>query len=72
MVFTNIESIIKKYNVIIKKLLVLKPLRLTDGISTLLITDYFTTQISIGPYIKAILFFIIKLLPATPIILNMP
>jgi len=42
MVFTNVESIIRKYNVIIKKLLVPRPLRLIDSILTSLITDYFT------------------------------
>jgi hypothetical protein len=72
MAFTNKESIIRKYNIIIKKLLVLKPLRLINSILTSLIIDYFTTQISINPYTKAILFFIIKLLPTTLIILNIP
>jgi hypothetical protein len=43
MAFADEESIIRKYNIIIKKLLVFKPLRLTDSIPTLLITDYFTT-----------------------------
>jgi hypothetical protein len=42
MVFTNKESIIKEYNIIIKKLLVFKPLYLIDSILTLFITDYFT------------------------------
>jgi len=72
MVFTNIESIIRKYNVITKKLLVPRLLRLIDGILTLLITDYFTTRILIGLYTKAMLFFVTKLLPTTPIILGMP
>jgi hypothetical protein len=70
--FTDEESIIKKYNIIIKKLLALRPLYLIDGISTLLVTDYFTAQISIGPYTEAILFLITKLSPTTPIILSMP
>jgi hypothetical protein len=43
MAFTNKESIIRKYNVIIKKLLALRPLRLINSIPTLLVTDYFTT-----------------------------
>ena len=42
MAFANEESIIKKYNIIIKKLLVFRPLYLIDGILTLLITNYFT------------------------------
>jgi hypothetical protein len=71
MAFINKEFIIRKYNIIIKKLLVLKLLHLTDSILTSLITNYFTAQILIGPYTEAILFFITKLSPTTPIILNM-
>jgi hypothetical protein len=41
-VFTDEESIIKKYNIIIKKLLVPRQLRLINSILTLLIIDYFT------------------------------
>ena len=72
MAFANEEFIIKKYNVIIKKLLVPKPLRLINSIPTLLITNYFTARILIGPYTKAILFLITKLLLITLIILGMP
>ena len=71
-VFTDKESIIRKYNIIIKKLLVPKPLCLINSILTLLITDYFTARMSISLYIKAILFLVTKLLPATLIILGMP
>jgi len=71
-VFINTESIIRKYNVITKKLLALRLLRLVDSILTLFITDYFTTQILISLYTKAMLFFITKLLPTTLIILGMP
>ena len=70
--FINIESIIRKYNVITKKLLVPRPLRLTDSIPTLLIIDYFTAQILISLYTKAMLFFITKLLLTTLIILGIP
>jgi hypothetical protein len=42
MAFTDKESIIRKYNIIIKKLLVLWPLYLINSILTSLITDYFT------------------------------
>jgi len=34
--------------------------------------DYFTTQMLIGLYTKAMLFFVTKLLPTTLIILGMP
>ena len=39
--FANAESIVRKYNVITKKLLAPRPLRFIDGILTLLIMDYF-------------------------------
>ena len=42
MAFINVESIIRKYNIITKKLLAPRPLRLVDGILTLLVIDYFT------------------------------
>jgi hypothetical protein len=72
MVFINVESIVRKYNIIIKKLLVLRPLYLIDGILTLFVMDYFTAWILIGLYTEAMLFFIIKLSPTTLIILGMP
>jgi len=67
-----VEFIIRKYNIITKKLLAPRPLRLIDSILTLLITDYFTAQILIGLYTKAMLFLITKLLPTTLIILGIP
>jgi len=70
--FTDVEFIIKKYNVITKKLLAPRPLCLVDNILTSLITDYFTAQILIGLHTKAMLFFITKLSPTTLIILGMP
>jgi uncharacterized Fe-S cluster-containing MiaB family protein len=42
MAFIDAESIIRKYNVITKKLLVFRPLHLVDSILTLFIMDYFT------------------------------
>ena len=71
-VFINEESIIRKYNIITKKLLAPRPLRLIDGIPTLLITNYFTARMLISLYTKAILFLVTKLLPATLIILGIP
>jgi hypothetical protein len=72
MAFINVKSIIRKYNVITKKLLAPRPLRLVDSILTLLITDYFTARMLISLYTKAMLFFITKLLPTTLIILGIP
>jgi hypothetical protein len=72
MAFADEEFIIKKYNIITKKLLVPRLLCLINSIPTLFITDYFTAWMSISSYTKAILFFITKLLLATLIILNMP
>ena len=72
MAFTDKEFIIRKYNIIIKKLLVFKPLHFVNSILILFVTDYFTTQMLIGLYTEAILFFITKFLSITPIILGMP
>jgi hypothetical protein len=72
MAFTDKESIIRKYNITTKKLLAFRPLCLADSIPTLFVIDYFTTWMSIGPYTEAMLFFITKLSPTTPIILGMP
>ena len=72
MAFADAESIIRKYNVTTKKLLVPRPLRLADSILTLLIIDYFTARISISLYTEAMLFLVTKLLPVTPIILGIP
>jgi len=72
MAFANVESIVRKYNIITKKLLVPRPLRLADSILTLLVINYFTAQMLIGIYTKAILFLVTKLLPSTLIILGMP
>jgi hypothetical protein len=43
MAFVDAESIIKKYNIITKKLLVPRLLYFVDSIPTLLVMDYFTT-----------------------------
>jgi hypothetical protein len=72
MAFIDAESIIKKYNIITKKLLVPRLLHLINSILTLLIIDYFITQMSISLYTEAMLFFITKLLLITLIILGMP
>ena len=72
MAFADKEFIIKKYNIIIKKLLVPRPLYFINSIPTLFITNYFTARISISPYTEAILFLVTKLLPTTLIILGMP
>ena len=70
--FTDEESIIRKYNIIIKKLLAPRPLYLINSIPTLFIINYFTAWMLISPYTKAILFLITKLLFTTLIILGMP
>ena len=71
MTFANKKSIVKKYNVITKKLLALRPLCLVDGILTLLVMDYFTAQMLIGLHTEVMLFLITKLSFVTPIILDM-
>ena len=64
--------LIKKYNTIIKRLLVLKPLYLINGLPFSFITHYFIVKMIIGHYIEFILFYIIKLLLLILVILKMP
>jgi hypothetical protein len=71
-VFTDKDLLIKKYNIIIKRLLVLKPLHLINGLPFSFITHYFTVKLIISHYTEFILFYIIKLLPSILVILKMP
>jgi hypothetical protein len=71
-VFIDKDSLIKKYNIIIKRLLVLKPLRLANRLLSSFITYYFIAIIIISHYIESILFYVIKLLPSILVILRMP
>jgi hypothetical protein len=71
-VFIDKDLLIKKHNVIIKRLLVLKPLYLTNRLPFSFITHYFTVKLTIGYYTESMLFYIIKLSPSTLIILGMP
>jgi hypothetical protein len=70
--FANEASIINTYNIMIKKLLVLRLLCLADSVLALFITDYFTTWMSISAHTETMLFFMTKLSPANLIILGMP
>ena len=69
--FINKDSLIKKYNIIIKRLLVLKPLYFANRLPFSFITYYFTVKITIGYYTEFMLFYIIKLLPLILVILKM-
>ena len=69
--FIDKDSLIKKYNIIIKRLLVLKLLCFTNGLPSSFITYYFITKIIIGHYIEYIFFYIIKLLPLILVIFEM-
>jgi hypothetical protein len=71
-VFVDEDLLIKKYNVIIKRLLVLKPLHFANGLLFSFITHYFTVKMIIGHYTESILFYIIKLLLLILVILRMP
>jgi hypothetical protein len=71
-VFTDKDSLIKKYNIIIKRLLVLKLLHFINGLLSSFITYYFTVKMTIGHYTEFILFYTIKLLFLTLVILKMP
>jgi hypothetical protein len=71
-VFVDKDLLIKKHNIIIKRLLVLKLLYFINGLLFSFITYYFTAKMTIGHYIEFILFYIIKLLLLTLVILKMP
>jgi hypothetical protein len=71
-VFADKDLLIKKYNVIIKRLLVLKPLYFVNGLLSSFITYYFTAKMIIGYYTESMLFYVIKLLFLILIILKMP
>jgi hypothetical protein len=71
-VFIDKDSLIKKHNIIIKRFLVLKPLYFINRFLSSFIIYYFIVKITIGYYIEFILFYIIKLLFLTLVILKMP
>ena len=70
--FTDKDSLIKKYNIIIKRLLVLKLLYFANRLLFSFITHYFIAKMIIGHYIKFILFYITKLSPLILVILKIP
>ena len=72
LVFVDKDSLIKKYNVIIKRLLVLKLFCFANGLLSSFITHYFIIKIIISHYTESILFYITKLSPLILIILKMP
>ena len=72
LVFVDEDSLIKKYNIIIKRLLVPKLLCLTNGLLSSFITHYFIVKMIIGHYTESILFYITKLSPSTLVIFGMP
>ena len=65
LVFTDKDLLIKKHNIIIKRLLILKPLYFINRLPFSFITYYFIAKMTISHYIKFILFYIIKLSPLT-------
>jgi hypothetical protein len=71
-VFVNKDLLIKKYNIIIKRLLVLKLLCFINRLPFSFITYYFIAKIIISYYTESILFYVIKLLPLILVILKMP
>jgi hypothetical protein len=70
-VFVDEDSLIKKHNIIIKRLLVLKPLCLINRLPSSFITYYFTAKMTIGYYTEFMLFYVIKLLILILVILRM-
>jgi hypothetical protein len=71
-VFVDKDLLIKKHNIIIKKLLVLKLLYFVNRLPFSFITHYFTAKMIIGYYTEFMLFYTIKLLLLTLVILKMP
>jgi hypothetical protein len=71
-VFIDKDLLIKKHNIIIKRLLVLKPLYFANGLPFNFITYYFTVKMTISHYIEFILFYVIKLSLLTLVILRIP
>jgi hypothetical protein len=69
--FIDKDLLIKKYNIIIKRLLVLKLLHFINRLPSSFITYYFTVKMIISYYTEFILFYTIKLLLLTLIILKM-
>ena len=72
LVFIDKDLLIKKYNIIIKRLLVLKPFYFANGFLFSFITYYFIIKMIISYYIESILFYIIKLLLLILVIFRMP
>ena len=70
--FIDKDSLIKKYNVIIKRLLVLKLFYLTNRLLSSFITHYFIVKMTISYYTEFILFYIIKLLLLILVIFKIP
>jgi hypothetical protein len=70
--FIDKNSLIKKHNIIIKRLLVLKLLCLANRLLSSFITYYFTAKLTISYYTEFILFYVIKLSPLILVILGMP
>ena len=66
------DLLIKKYNIIIKRLLVLKLFYFANRLLSSFITYYFTVKIIIGHYTEFILFYIIKLLLLILVIFGIP
>jgi hypothetical protein len=71
-VFTDKDLLIKKHNIIIKRLLVLKPLYFVNRLPFSFITHYFIVKLTISYYTEFMLFYVIKLSPLTLVILGMP
>ena len=72
LVFIDEDLLIKKYNIIIKRLLVLKLLCFTNGLLSSFITHYFIAKMIISYHTEFMLFYVIKLLPLILVILGMP
>ena len=71
LVFMDEDLLIKKYNIIIKRLLVLKLLYFANRLLFNFITHYFIIKMIISHYIEFMLFYIIKFLLLILVIFKM-
>ena len=70
--FIDKDSLIKKYNIIIKRLLVLKLFYFANGLLSSFITHYFIVKMTISYYTEFLFFYVIKLSLLILVILKIP
>lgn len=72
MAFADEESIVKRFEIQTKPLLIPRSVRLADGSTQAAITRYFTFRLHIGSHSEILVFFVTNLSKCNPIILGIP